>query len=200
MPVGSHPPQTLSVLLCELAGGFILAFALWKPTVVICKSCGLEIKMTVHVQPLSCFLARLVQNWICRITHSTFPPPPPKSEFTLTKLPMRCFHQVFMGFYKKKTDSKTWFETRHLCKKNKNAGCISSLLPCCLYYRILQNPLKKMQQNINFYFNMTEKRQKKLVNCHKEPRDIGYILVASNHECNQQGASVQQSQSCYCTK
>lgn len=35
--------------LCELAGGFILAFALWKPTVVICKSCGLEIKIIVHV-------------------------------------------------------------------------------------------------------------------------------------------------------
>lgn len=72
MPVGSHPPQTLSVLLCELAGGFILAFALWKPTVVICKSCGLEIKMTVHVQPLSCVLALLGQIWICTITYSTY--------------------------------------------------------------------------------------------------------------------------------
>lgn len=54
---GFPPSPNAFCFLCELAGGFILAFALWKPTVVICKSCGLEIKITVHVHPLSCFLA-----------------------------------------------------------------------------------------------------------------------------------------------
>lgn len=54
---GFPPSPNAFCFLCELAGGFILAFALWEPTVVICKSCGLEIKITVHVHPLSCFLA-----------------------------------------------------------------------------------------------------------------------------------------------
>lgn len=54
---GFPPSPNAFCFLCELAGGFILAFALWKPTVVICKSCGLEIKITVHVHPLSCLLA-----------------------------------------------------------------------------------------------------------------------------------------------
>lgn len=49
MPVGSTFSKSfffLVVFLCQLAGGFILAFALSKPTVVICKSCGLSIKIT----------------------------------------------------------------------------------------------------------------------------------------------------------
>lgn len=56
-PAPLLPSQTLFCFLCDLAGEFILAFALWKPTVVICKSCGLEIKIIVHVHLLSCLPA-----------------------------------------------------------------------------------------------------------------------------------------------
>lgn len=133
--------------------------------------------MAVHVRPLSCVLARLLQNWICRITHSTFDSGAhnterslnvsirilSKSVFTLTKLPMTCceLSSGFHGVLQKRQTAKLQdaiCHTCHLCKKQK----------CCLhfYFVILSlllfptESFKKVQQKINFYFNMTEKGQK----------------------------------------
>lgn len=49
--------KKLFVFFCELAGEFILAFALSKPTVVICKSCGLSIKNNCTIHSCSLLLS-----------------------------------------------------------------------------------------------------------------------------------------------
>lgn len=64
MPVGStFFRSSVFSFLCQLAGGFILAFALSKPTVVICKSCGLSINITVQICPMPLFL------WFTTVVH-----------------------------------------------------------------------------------------------------------------------------------